>query len=183
MSLLPVLREEKEEAHDYIITGAHGSFITVTDGRYKLILAPNAENWPLYSYTLMPTHMRSMFAPGEFEGMELSEPFEFTKGVKLLKIPDRFYLAGNIPLCMREPMGVPKGVLPHQKWNPKWTTKLFDLANDPTEQTPIEDAEVTARLRLAMTKLMIENDAPIEQYVRMQLEAEYETLTGKKVEL
>lgn len=179
VSLLPVLREDKP-AHDHVILGAYGSFITVTDGRYKYILAPKEDNWPLYQYVLMPTHMRAMYHPDEFEGMELSEPFSFTKGVRLMKIPDRFYLGGNVPMTNRAAFakehGAPLGVLPHQKTPPSWETVLYDLEKDPYETTPIQNPEVEAELRLAMVRLMLENDAPAEQYTRMGLEKEYQKL-------
>lgn len=172
LSLLPTIRDG-EKAHDNIILGSFGTFITVTDGKYKYVLAPNEENWPLYQYVLMPTHMRAMYHPDEFEGMELSEPFSFTKGVKLMKLPDRTNMGSSTPVAGRA--GFSKQVVvPHQKTPAEWQTRLYDLEADPHETTPIENEEVVARLRMAMVKIMIENDAPIEQYTRMGLEKEYE---------
>ena len=55
-------------------------------------------------------------------------------------------------------------------------TELFNLEEDPWEQHPINDPETEKRLRMAMTRLMIRNHAPIEQYTRMGLEKEYEAL-------
>ena len=183
ISLLPVIRENAP-GHDAVLIGAHGSFITVTDGRYKNILCPNEENWPLYQYTLMPTHMRDMFDPEEMKDMTLSAPFAFTKDVPLMKIPDRTY------------MGMPTGrrfefkqliekygedvtpfslhVTPHKPTPPAWKTELYDLEADPWEQHPIQDAAVEARLRETMVRLMIRNDAPVEQYERMGLTKEYD---------
>ena len=172
-SLLPAVREN-QPVHDTIIYGAFGAQITVTDGRYKYILSPKEDNWPLYNYTLMPTHMRARFHPDELQEIELSEPFSFTKGVRLLKIPDKNYFGGNVPVGNK--MGHPEleTVLPHAHTPKGWKTELFDLENDPHEMHPIEDADVIRRLRLEMVKRMMENDAPVEQYTRMGLEKEWE---------
>ena len=46
---------------------------------------------------------------------------------------------------------------------------LFDVQNDPHQQHPIDDPEVLIRLEKRMIQLMQENDAPKEQYERMNL--------------
>ena len=46
---------------------------------------------------------------------------------------------------------------------------LYDLKNDPQEDHPIADEEVVGRMRRQMVRLMMENDAPEEQYERMGL--------------
>ena len=176
ISLLPSMREGKA-VHQEILYGVHGAHITCTDGHYKYILSPKKSNWPLYNYTVMPTHMRSLFAPEEFEGTTLAEPFQFSKGIHLMKIPDRTYIGGNIPKTyMKEIPDDLLKVLPHQDRPDEWVTLLFNLDEDPKEESPIHDFEVEKRFRYAMVNLMIENDAPIEQYERMGLEVEYENL-------
>ena len=185
LSLLPVIREGAK-AHDEILIGSWGTHITVTDGKYKYILCPNADNWPLYQYTLMPTHMRGMFAPGELTETELSEPFPFTKNIPLMKIPDKFFfpmptgrrfeMKQIVEKVGKDAFPFDLEVSPHKKTPPTWKTELFNLEEDPWEQHPIQDPETEKRLRMAMTKLMIRNHAPIEQYTRMGLEKEYEAL-------
>ena len=175
-SLLGAVRNN-EPVHDTIIYGAFGAQITCTDGRYKYILSPKKDNWPLYNYTLMPTHMRARFHVDELQDIELSEPFSFTKGVKLMKIPDRSYIGGSMPLSVkRENPGVDR-VFPHAGTPEGWKSELFDLENDPHEMHPIDDPEIIARLRRAMVERMMENDAPVEQYTRMGLEKEYAEAT------
>ena len=169
-SLLGAVRRD-EPVHDAVIYGAFGAQISVTDGRYKYILTPREDNWPLYQYTLMPTHMRARFHPDELQEMELAEPFSFTKGVRLLKIPDKSYIGGNIPVCMKNEKT--ERVLPHAHTPQGWKTELYDLETDPHEMQPLEDPEVEARMRKLMVEKMILDDAPVEQYTRMGLEAEY----------
>ena len=49
---------------------------------------------------------------------------------------------------------------------------FFDLEKDPKESEPISNPEVEEYFRKEMVRIMKENDAPKEQYVRMGLEAE-----------
>lgn len=126
--------------------GYHGGYINITDGEYLYMRAPlNKLNKPLYEYTLMPTHMRSMFKPEELQDVQLSEPFNFTKGCRTMKIE-----AGR---------GFINAV--------QHGSKLFDIRNDPKQLQEIEDLEVEVRLTNAMAEMMKEHDAPKEQYERM----------------
>lgn len=127
--------------------GLHGGHVNVTDGRYVYMrAAATADNTPLYNYTLMPTHMRSRFHPNELLELELAEPFNFTKGARVLQIPVRSY--GHL----------------HE-----FGTLLFDLEQDPEQRVPLQDPVVEARMIRLLKQLMAENDAPPEQYVRLGL--------------
>ena len=78
---------EKDEAvRQYAIFGFHAGSLDITDGRYKLMMVPRA-GVQLYEYTLMPTHMRMRFTVEELREAKLAEPFSFTKGCKVLKVP------------------------------------------------------------------------------------------------
>lgn len=128
--------------------GIHGGHVNCTDGRYVYMRAPiSTDNQPLYEYTLMPTHMRSLFAPDELRQMELAEPFTFTKGVATLRIPAR------------------KAPSPHP-----FGTMLFDMEQDLHQEQPICDAEIEAAMERMLVSLMQQNDAPREQYVRLGLD-------------
>jgi hypothetical protein len=48
-------------------------------------------------------------------------------------------------------------------------TRLYDLLNDPGQNTPVQDAELEARMSELMKRLMIENEAPSEAFVRLGL--------------
>ncbi len=49
------------------------------------------------------------------------------------------------------------------------TTVLYDLHNDPHQETPISDTEVEERLVRQMIELMRSNDAPREAFERLEL--------------
>lgn len=141
-SLLPVIARN-EKLRDYVLFGHHDGHCNITDGRYVYMKAP-VEGKPFYEYTLMPTHMSSIFSTQELSDVELSEPFSFTKGCKVLKIRGR------------EPM------------NPQsnFGSKLYDLKADPMQEHPYEDAAREAELANEMIRLMRENEAPTERYER-----------------
>ncbi len=122
-----------------------------TDGRYVYMKASKElNNWPLYQYTLMPAHMRSMFSIDELKTAKLAKPFSFTKGLKTLKI--ELPKAQRINKRIRE-------------------TLLFDLKNDPGQKYPIKNKKIEKMMTAHMVKLLKENDAPKEQYRRLGLKA------------
>ncbi|GKX28102.1 sulfatase [Vallitalea longa] len=125
--------------------GMAGGHVNVTDGRYVYMRGPvSTDNTPHYEYTLMPTHMNQLFGVNEFAGMELSEPFSFSKSCRLMKIHSFNYI------------------------NPYWYgTMLFDLQKDPNQNNPYRDYEIEKSLIKVMAYLMKSNDAPIEQYKRI----------------
>ncbi|MEG1887148.1 MAG: sulfatase-like hydrolase/transferase, partial [Oscillospiraceae bacterium] len=100
--------------------GLHGSQINVTDGDYVYMRDSVASNRPLYEYTHMPTHMRSLFSPGEMETMTIAPPFSFTKNAPVMKIESclGFGLSDD---------------------SPKFGTRLYDLKADPYQQCPISN--------------------------------------------
>jgi arylsulfatase A-like enzyme len=132
-----------------VMYGIFGGQINVTDGRYVYMRgAANPENGPLFEYTLMPTHMRGLFSVAELQAFELAGPFAFTKGCRVMKIP-----------------AAQRMMLPHV-----FTTQLFDLQTDPLQEHPIQDAEVEASMIDHLRRLMKENDAPEEQFIRVGLQ-------------
>jgi arylsulfatase A-like enzyme len=141
--------------------GIHGGHVNVTDGRYVYMRAPaTAENAPLYDYTLMPTHMAWRFGIKELQNLELAAPFDFTRGVRTLKIPGLSWLRAHL-----------------------FGTLLYDLAQDPGQLNPLKDAEIEQRMIKQLVELMRWNEAPPEQYERLGLtgeldQSEAETITN-----
>lgn len=148
---------------DYAIFGYHGAHINCTDGKYMYMKAPSKRgNSSLYEYTLMPTHMRNMFSPQELQNIELAEPFEFTKGCKTMKIKAGF------------------GVSISDSYN--YGTKLYNIQNDPKQETEIDDIDVEVRMLNKIREFMISNEAPIEQYERYGLSKDKEISSEELIE-
>jgi len=133
--------------HEALLFGLHGAEVNLTDGRYVYMRAPVADNRPLFNYTLMPTHMRGPFAPADLQAATLAPAFAFSKGCPLLKVPA-------------------------QRWGPSrhpFVTRLYDVAADPQQQQPLQDAALERRLAEQMVALLRASEAPPEQYERLGL--------------
>lgn len=139
--------ERDQPVREAAIFGIHGGHVNITDGRYVYMRGPqDPANAPLFNYTLMPTHMRHRFSPTELLDLTLSDPFSFTKGVKLLKI------SGSGAHRVRT-----------------LETMLFDLGTDPMQQSPHRDESQEVRLASLMARIMEEHDCPSEQFERLGL--------------
>jgi len=134
---------------DSLLFGTFGGHVNCTDGRYVYMRsAVSDDNQPLYDYTLMPTTMRDFFELGKIAEAELiDEPFSFTKGCPLLKIPGEEWANGGLA----------------------FGNLLFDLKEDPEQKNPINDPKIEQMMIDKMLRLMEENEAPEEQYLRIGL--------------
>ena len=139
---------ENLPVREYALFGYHSDYINITDGKYVYMRADaSPDGGEVNEYTLMPTHMGSMFSPAELTEIEIREPFEFTKGCRLMKIPvKQSYTKGK---------------------SFKTGNKLFDLVKDPFQLETIENPEVEELLIGKMKDLMIESEAPKEQFERV----------------
>jgi arylsulfatase A-like enzyme len=156
-SLLPVLKNDGP-VRSAAIFGYFGAAVNVTDGQYTYFHYPEemtAKN--LYEYTLMPTRMTTRFSIRDLVDATLHPPFEFTKGVPVLKLLPRISEAGETV----EPQGM---------GFEDTASRLYDLQSDPQQQTPVENLEIEARLREEISTLMLRSDAPHEAYVRFGLD-------------
>jgi arylsulfatase A-like enzyme len=136
--------------------GYFGGAINVTDGRFSYHrFPPDPRSQELYQYTLMPTHIWQPFTPEELAGASLAEAMPFTKGAPVLKIP----------VVERSPMfdNYGPGALLESE------TRLYDLANDPGQSTPLLAPEVERAMTRLMYDLMRENDAPPEAFARVAM--------------
>lgn len=82
--------------------------------------------------------------------MTWHEPLSFTKGCPVMRIPSSGPVGRAAEL---------------------YETRLFDLDNDPDQTQPLDDPAVEQQMIDKMVRLMTENDAPLEQYERLGLNA------------
>jgi arylsulfatase A-like enzyme len=155
-SLMPVLADDSPVRQDTIL-GMFGGPICATDGRYTYYLYPDSLTGEGFNeYTLMPAHLRSYFDVRELADMEMSEPFDFTKNARLMKIKARDF-AERIPWMEKQGGFAEVG------------TVLYDLANDPQQMTPLTNPEVVQRMRAVICRHLLRHDAPREIYQRYGL--------------
>jgi hypothetical protein len=126
--------------------------VNVTDGRYVYMRGfSGTDNRPLYEYTLMPTKLARTFDVSELQSIELQQPFGFTKGCRVMKIPGF-------------PQHVPRDV-PYE-----CKTMLFDCESDRAQEAPLDDPVIEQRMIQLLVRHMKENEAPPEQYERLGLD-------------
>lgn len=140
--------ESDEKIRDYALFGLHGGHVNITDGRYVYMRAPvDGLNSPLNEYTLMPTHMNAMFSVQELQAISLAEPFSFTKGCKVMKIPANSFFGNPYP----------------------YGTLLFDLSTDPHQESPLIDLDIEKEMIGHLVEKLKENESPSEQFIRLNI--------------
>lgn len=145
---------EDKKVRDYALFGYFGGHVNITDGRHVYMHAPkDAQNSPLYDYTLMPCHMRCLFSPKETATAVMHAGFSFTKGSGVMKID------------------AAAGSQQFSSWH-RYGDKLYDLDADPGQEKPLSDDGKLLEMTEAMIRLMRENEAPPEQYERLGLPAD-----------
>tara|TARA_B100000029_G_scaffold505622_1_gene586614 strand:- start:21 stop:1484 length:1464 start_codon:yes stop_codon:yes gene_type:complete len=137
----------KSATRDAALFGIFGGHVNITDGRYVYMRAAKngTINRPLYHYTQMPTHIDSLFSIEEMKTMTRHAGFSFTKGAPVMKI-DASLKAW---------------------WWEDFTTRLYDLDNDPSQETPIIEPKIEKRMIDMLVNLLEVNDAPTDQYQRL----------------
>ena len=137
-----------EPVREFALYGMHGNYTCVTDGHNTYLRAPaTMDGRGSYEYTLMPTHMRCRFSPEELREATLVEPFSFTKGCPVLRVP------------MKPPAF--SGAI--------YGSKLFCTDDDPDQRHELDDSELEVHMARGMVRLMHETDAPREEYARLGL--------------
>ena len=104
----------------------------------------------------MPTHITSFFSNDELKTATLAPPFNFTKGLPVLKI------SGNAKSPMYRKMGM--------NFFQDTDNVLFDTRIDPEQLQPINNEKIELELINQMVELMEANDAPLEAFTRLGLE-------------
>jgi hypothetical protein len=157
-SLLPLL-EEDLPVREAVIYGMFGAGTNITDGRHTYFRYPeDMTAQMLYEYTLMPMHLKSMFHVDELRAAQLVEPFGFSQGVPLLKVPAR-----------RNVKGQPTGHQGQGGGYEDTTTVLYDLETDYEQQRPFRDEAIETRLLGLMAQIMQSHEAPAEAFSRLDI--------------
>jgi len=159
-SVVPLLERDAMQ-RDVGLFGVFGGPLGATDGRYTYYLYPEDLYGPgLHEYTLMPMHLHSLFSVAEMKTSALSPPFDFTKGMPLLRI-DALKDARRIPMH------------DNKTFDPGVGTTLYDLATDPKQERPFRDAEIERRFHAGMAQMMRAHDTPAEMYARYGVESSW----------
>lgn len=146
-----VLAKAAGDPRDRVIAfGYFAGPVGVTDGLHVMLHYPEDVLAPgLHEYTLMPQHMVWPFSVGELQTATLSPPFDFTRGIPLLRVD-----------ALRDARRPPNlnGTFEDQGF------RLYDLGSDPQQLAPIRDPDVEARLYEGLQAYMKAHDAPAGYY-------------------
>jgi len=173
--LRDVIERSDESIRDSALFGFFGAHVNITDGTYVYMKAPiNETPESLFEYTLMPTHMRSIFSVSEMKKATLSEPFSFTKECKVLKIPAQSNVdsddLGEMLNSRVEDESAKYIDNNSLVYAANFGDKLYNLKTDPKQNTELSDFVVEARMANLLINKMKESDCPPEQFYRLGLD-------------
>jgi hypothetical protein len=170
--LAPVIQEDLP-VRDYALFGIHGAHVNITDGEYIYMKAPAGQkNGPLFEYTLMPAHMRCLFTVDDLQNAALTNPFGFTKGCPVLKIPKKNnFGSADFSFLLSDNKNSSRRIDNNDLLNAaNFGDKLFDIKNDPHQEKELNDIAAETRMANLLVRAMRENEAPDEQYERIGLQ-------------
>jgi arylsulfatase A-like enzyme len=160
-SLLPALSNPEAKNHGCVIFGYYGGAINVTDGQHSYFRYPDKMlDQTLFQYTLLPSHMREHFVHSELQNVELVRDLPYACGYPVMRIPvipESPWYSSHGPAAMEDS-----------------ATLLFDVAADPHQQTPLDDAGLHASMTSKLVAEMRRNDAPPEAFARLDLTQDME---------
>ncbi|MFV0465491.1 MAG: sulfatase [Lachnospiraceae bacterium] len=140
--------DRDEKIRDCALFGMFGGHVNIVDDDYVYMRANQTkDNGPSNEYTLMPTHMRSMFKPAELEGVEIVPKGSFSfQCCPVMKIPCSSFLHSSM-----------------------YGNLLFDIHKDPEQENPIRDAKVEYKMAMKLIDAMKKSESPKEQFLRLGL--------------
>jgi hypothetical protein len=153
-SILPMLKEDVPNRSS-LIFGMFGGPVGVTDGTYTYYRYPeDLSGQDLHLYTLMPAHMIDLFDIGELQSSELAPPFNFTKGAPTLrmKLDPKNTQVGQDGDTLED-----------------CETTLYNVAADPRQESPLDDAALEACLGAEIAHHFALHDAPPELFTHFDL--------------
>jgi arylsulfatase A-like enzyme len=145
-SLTPMLFEGKDQHRETVIYGYFGKDINISDGQYTYTRVPR-DGQPVYHYTASPGASALSHDITALKDAQCGHFLPWADGIPVYKIPRNSH--------------------PHRDSN--GNDLLFDLENDPHQETPLNDPEQAKRMAELMRKTMQGVDAPKEQYDRVGL--------------
>ena len=142
--------KEDKPVRDNALFGAFSGHVNIVNDEYTYMRAsePGREN-DIFNYTLMPCYMHHAFGINELSKTELVDGFNFTKGLKVMKVPAKDKYGVN-----------------------SFGNLLFDNKKDPNQVNPISSPEIENIMIEKLIVAMKNEDTPEEQYTRLGLNKE-----------
>ena len=147
------IADYKDNGKEYALYGYHGMAMNITDGRHTYFRAPNADNWPCYEYTCIPTTIRKYLGKGVEDKIEMGRFFKRTL-YPLYRVPTHTpSIIDNVECGLKEVE----------------ETKLFNIEKDYAQLENRVGSEVEETYKNLLIRALDENEAPSEQKERFSL--------------
>ena len=147
------IADNQDNGREYALFGYHGMAMNITDGKYTYFRAPNADNWPCYEYTCIPTTIRKYLGTGCEDKIEMGRFFERTQ-YPLYRIPTyKPSIIDNVENGLKEVK----------------ETKLFNIEEDYAQLVNCAGTEIEEKYKQLLIRALDENEAPSEQKERLSL--------------
>lgn len=152
VSWQPIFEEEPRNK-PFALYGAHGITVNITDGRHTYFRSPNEENQPLFEYAGIPTTIRHYLGEADPASIQTGR-FLARTDYPVFKVPiKRAAILDGLP-----------DVSEYTK-----DSLLFDLKQDPHQQSPIHDTELEDKYKTSLKEQLAILEAPKEQLERLSL--------------
>lgn len=146
---LRTIIEEDKPIQEYALYGTYGCSVNIYDGQYTYMRGGRDQS-QCYEYTTSLTTIRNWLGKEKGENIEMG----------------RFLPRTNMPMYKvpSSPAALVKDTCFVN------TDHLFDLSCDYEQKKEINDPEIIKKMENLMIKAMKENEAPLEQYKRLELQ-------------
>lgn len=145
--------EGKPNGKTTALYGAHGITVNITDGKYTYFRAPNEQNTPLFEYGAIPTTIRHYLGESNPNEIEMGRYFERTN-----------YPMYKVPI---KRAAILDGLGDLREFTKK--SLLYHIETDPKQLEPIKDETIITQYKEKLIEEMVYQDAPIEQFERLNL--------------
>lgn len=159
-SLKPLMDGERDSVREGVLYGVYGKSVNMCDGRYTYFRAPRREdNSPLNIYTSMPTTLKQFIGRASITDIHAVEA-------------DRFLRWTDFPVYR-----IPAATFQYTDKTQDFSSRteyhdrdyLFDLESDYAQMENLTDETIHSRMVDLMKQLLLEHDAPDEQFERLGL--------------
>ncbi len=143
--MLGMCIDPNSSGHEAVLFGYWGSHVYCCDGKYIYMRAPdNLYNEPSVQYGIIPAEVTGVFPIEVIKRAKNERGFSFSKGITLNAFAQK---------TMFSPVN--------------FESTLYEIKGNSCKQ--IYDIEIEITMAETMKKLMLQNDAPTEQFVRLGL--------------
>lgn len=139
-----------DNTRKHAILGMFAGPICVTDGTYSYYHYPEDLTSPAPPmYTVMPSHLDTLFSVDEMSSATMADPFSFTKGTPVMRMTVSPTVGETGMACVA---------------NWESGSSLYDLRTDASQENPIDEPSIRTRLTTAIVDELTRHDAPTETY-------------------